>query len=78
MALTFQAAAPQLVEACQGAETVYSYFDSAKKVFVLVASGELAEHYRKVVDAARSLSEAEAQKTATLNGDSLSKARQGS
>jgi hypothetical protein len=78
MALTFQAAAPQLVEAFAGQEMTCAYHDPVKKVLVLVVSGTSAEGFKKVVDAVQEVANAEGQRMAQSIADALKKEKLGS
>jgi DNA-binding transcriptional regulator WhiA len=59
MSVKLDEIAPKLAEAFSGQHVTSQYHDAVKKIFILVASGEQAEQFRKVVDAVRSLAHAE-------------------
>jgi hypothetical protein len=65
MAVKFEEAAAQLLQTVSGEKAISSeshirqHYDGPKKVFILMVSGDQAEHFRKVVDAVRAFSDAE-------------------
>lgn len=59
MTTKFDEAIRLLEEVFQGENTTISHHDQTKKVFILVASGRLAEPYQNAVKAVQELSQAQ-------------------